>query len=151
MDILQIIDEFENTVEETARIPLTGKMVIHEEVVYTFLDKVRAMMPETIREADWVIRERERILAEAEREAATIIETANKKLQKITGESEIMKLAKAQGDEVIENAKKAAREITQGSYSYADEVMIQLQTELEKILLSVRKGREELRVNLRER
>ncbi len=151
MDILQIIDEFENTVEETARIPLTGKMVIHEEVVYTFLDKVRAMMPETVREADWVIRERERILAEAEREAATIIETANKKLQKITGESEIMKLAKAQGDEVVENAKKAAREITQGSYSYADEVMTQLQSELEKILLNVRKGREELRVNLRER
>lgn len=150
MEILQLIDEFESTVEDTARVPLTGKILIHEDTIYSFLDKIRVMLPEAVREADWVMRERERILAEAEREAETIIETANKKLLKITGESEIMKMAKAQGDEIIENAKKAARDLTQGSFNYADEVMNQLQGELEKILLAVRKGKEELRANLRE-
>jgi vacuolar-type H+-ATPase subunit H len=108
-------------------------------------------MPEAVREAEWVIREKERILGEAERESQTIVDTAKSKLQRIAGESEIVKVAKSQGDELIENAKKTAREITHGAFSYADDVMSQLQVQLENSMQVVKQGREEIRQNLREK
>ena len=43
-----------------------------------------------------------------------------------------MKIAKVQGDEIIENSKNLAKEVTQGAFKYADDVMAQLQSELEK-------------------
>lgn len=148
LEIISLLEEFENVVDESSRIPMTGKVIIHEDVVYNYLDRLRAMLPETVREAEWVLREKERIIRGAEGEAETIIETAKSKLQRIAGESEIVKLARNQSDEIIENARDAAREITQGSFSYADEVMARLQAELEKTIQIVKQGREEIRDNM---
>ncbi|MGI6606409.1 MAG: ATPase [Peptococcia bacterium] len=145
MDILQLLDEFENMVEESSRIPMTSKLIINEDILYTYLDKLRAMLPESIREAEWIIREKERIIQEAEKDGRTILESANSKLQKITDETEIVRMAKSQGEEIIKNAQNVAKEITQGAFTYADEVMQSLQNEMEKTMAVVAKGREEIR------
>ncbi len=151
MDILQLLDEFEGVVEDSSRIPMTSKLLINEDILFNYLDKLRAMLPESIREAEWIIREKERILQDAEKEGKNIIESANSKLQKITDETEIVKLAKAQGEEIIKNAQSVAREITQGAFAYADEVMVGLQNELEKTMAVINKGREEIRQNIYEK
>lgn len=151
MDILQLLDEFENMVEESSRIPMTSKLLINEDILYNYLDKLRAMLPESIREAEWIIREKERIIQEAEKDGRTIIETANSKLQKITDETEIVRMAKSQGEEIIMNAQNVAKEITQGAFSYADEVMLSLQNEMEKTMAVIAKGREEIRQRLYEK
>jgi len=151
VDILQLLEELENVVEESSRIPMTGKLIINEDILYNYLDKLRAMLPESIREAEWILREKERVLEDAEKAGQAIIETANNKLQKITGESEVVKLAKSQGEEIIKNAQNVAREITQGAFTYADEVMVRLQTELERTMGVIKLGREEIRQNIREK
>ena len=151
MDILQLLEEFENVVEESSRIPMTGKLIINEDILYNYLDKLRAMLPESIREAEWVLREKERVLEDAEKEGRVIIETANNKLQKITDESEVVKLAKSQGEEIIKNAQGVAREVMQGAFTYADDVMVRLQIELEKTMSVIKQGREEIRQNIREK
>ncbi len=151
MEVLRLIEEFENIVEECSRIPMTGKLIMNEDTVYNFIDKMRVLLPEAIQEAEWIMRERERLIGEAEREAETIIEAAKAKLQRLAGESEVVRLAKSQSEEIIDNSKQVAKEVTQGALSYADDVMMQLQAELEKTLQVVRASREELRGNQRER
>jgi len=151
VDILQLLDEFENMVEESTRIPMTSKIIINEDILFNYLDKLRAMLPESIREAEWIIREKDRIIQEAEKDGRTIIETANSKLQKITDETEIVRMAKSQGEEIIKNAQNVAKEITQGAFSYADEVMQNLQNEMEKTMAVIAKGREEIRQTLYEK
>jgi len=148
---MRLLEEFENVVEESSRIPMTGRVIIHEDILYKYLDGFRAMLPETIREAEWVIREKERILKQAESEADTIVETAKNKLERIAGESEIVKEAKAQGEEIINNARSVAREITQGAFTYADEVMVRLQEQLDRTMTVVNQGRDELRVNVKDK
>lgn len=151
MEILQLLDEFEQVIEECSRIPMTGKVIIHEDILYKYLDRFRAILPDAVQEAQWILKEKERFLAEAEKESESIIENAKLKLQRMSNDSEIVKAARAQSDEIVENAKNTGREIAQGAFSYADDVMNQLQTELEKTLQVVKKGREEIRQNLRER
>lgn len=148
MEILHLLDEFENTIEECSRIPMTGKLIIHEDTLYNYLDRFRGVMPDSVQKADWIMRERDRIIEEAKKEADSIIEAAKNKIQRIAGENEIVKLAKTQSDEIIENSKNLAKEVTQGAFTYAEDVMSQLQTELEKILQVVRQGREEIRSNI---
>ena len=97
------------------------------------------------------MREKERILLQAEKEADTIVDTAKSKLERIAGESEIVKVAKIQGEEIVSNARDVSREITKGALSYADEVMARLQEQLEKTMLVVNQGRQEIRVNFRDK
>ncbi|HPZ70994.1 MAG TPA: ATPase [Peptococcaceae bacterium] len=151
MDILQLLDEFENTVEESTRIPMTSKLIVNEDILYNFVAKLRAMLPESIREAEWILREKERIIEEAKKEGQSIIDNANNRLQRITDETEIVRLAKSQGDEIVKNAQNIAREITQGAFTYADEVMVRLMQELEKTMSVINQGREEIRKNIHDK
>ena len=72
---LCLLEEFENVVEESSY-SHDRKVIIHEDILYKYLDGFRAILPETIREAEWVIREKDRIIKQAEKEADTIVETA---------------------------------------------------------------------------
>jgi len=109
------------------------------------------MLPESIREAEWILREKERIIEEAKKEGQSIIDNANNRLQRITDETEIVRLAKSQGDEIVKNAQNIAREITQGAFTYADEVMVRLMQELEKTMSVINQGREEIRKNIHDK
>jgi cell division septum initiation protein DivIVA len=103
------------------------------------------MLPGSVREAERVLREKDRILEDAEQERGSIIDSAKTKLERITGESEIVKMAITQGEGILEDAKTDAKKLTSGAYNYADDVMNALQAELEKVLQTVRSGREEIR------
>ncbi|MDR1204765.1 MAG: ATPase [Peptococcaceae bacterium] len=145
MEILDVLEEFEKIIEESGRIPMTSRVIINEDILYNFVDKFRAMLPGSVREAERVLREKERILEDAEQERGSIIESAKTKLERITGESEIVKMAITQGEGIIEESKTNAKKLTSGAYTYADDVMNALQAELEKILQTVRSGRDEIR------
>ncbi|MCL2122282.1 MAG: hypothetical protein FWH28_08560 [Clostridiales bacterium] len=148
MDILDLLEEFESIIEGSGRIPMTGKVVIHEEVLYNYLDKFRAYLPQSIRDAEYVIREKDRILNDAVREGEGLIEGAKVKCQRIVGESEIVKQAIAQGELIITNAKAEAKNLVSGAYSYSEEVMSNLQKELETNLKTIRSGRDAIRLHL---
>ena len=148
MDILDLLEEFESVIENSGRIPMTGKVVIQEEVLYNYLDKFRAYLPQSIRDAEYVIREKDRILNDAVQEGEGLIESAKVKCQRIVGESEIVKQAIAQGEIIINNSKQEAKGLVSGAYSYSEEVMSTLQRELEAYLKSIRTGREAIRVHL---
>jgi vacuolar-type H+-ATPase subunit H len=144
MEILNMLEEFEKLIEESGRIPMTGRVVINEDILYNFIDKFRALLPGSVREAERILREKDRILEDAEDERGSILDSAKTKLERITGESEIVKLAITQGEGIIEEAKANAKKLTMGAYSYADDVMGTLQKELESLLDTVRAGRDEI-------
>ena len=148
MDILDLLEEFETIIEGSGRIPMTGKVVIHEEVLYNYLDKFRAYLPQSIRDAEYIIREKERVIADAIREGEGMIEAAKAKCQRIAGESEIVKQAIAQGEAVIAASEQKAKGLVSGAYGYSEDVMSTLQKDLESLLKTVRSGREAIRTNL---
>ena len=144
MEILDLLEEFEGIIEGSGRIPMTGKVVIHEEVLYKF----RAYLPQSIRDAEYILREKERIMAEAVKEGEGIIEQARLKCQRLAGESEIVKQAIIQGEQIVAQSKQEAKSLISGAYTYSEEVMSALQKELEGTLKMIRSGREAIRTNL---
>ncbi|NLW25505.1 MAG: ATPase [Clostridia bacterium] len=144
MDVYKILDEFEAEVEESAKIPLTNKAILPEEVLYNYIDQLRANLPEDIREAQWIKKERQRIIDEAEREAKKIIENAKMKVEELISQTEIVRLAEQHSQEIIKKAQLQAQEITEGAFSFADEIMSQLQIQLEKNLEIIREGRKSI-------
>ncbi|MDK2822183.1 MAG: hypothetical protein PWQ67_1229 [Clostridia bacterium] len=145
MEVYRILDELEAELEESARIPLTNKVVIQDEIVFKYIDKLRATLPEDIRQAQWIKKERQRILDDAELEAQKIIENAKNKVQELINETEIYKLAEENSQEILQKAKAQAQEITQGAFGYADEIMAQLEAQLEKHISFIKEGRQQIR------
>jgi len=146
VDVLALLDRLDNYLAECSRLPLVGKLMVDEEEIFTLIDDLRAAIPQELEQAKWLLKERERILQEARKEAEEIIKDAQGQIASLASESVITKEAKLQAEELIEKAKEVAREINLGSREYADEIMKKVESVLEEMLERVREGRKELGV-----
>ncbi|NLO89295.1 MAG: ATPase [Clostridia bacterium] len=147
LEILRVLDELEKMIEESTRIPMTGKVVLESENVLDFIDKIRSLLPEEIRQAQWVAKERERLIKEAENEAKRIISDARNEIKKLADETEIVKEADARAKSIYEEAKKEANEVINGANEYAAEVLRNLEGTLTRALNVIRKGIDQLDEN----
>ena len=144
MELLKILNDFEELIDQNPKIPLTGKIVIAEETVLSFVDKIRTSLPEEVKQANWVTKEHRRIIEEAKQEAEKIIQEAHHHVTKVADESEVVKQAQMQADEITKRSNEVAKEIHMGANQYANDILKQLEKNLEKTMGTVKEGRKEL-------
>lgn len=144
INVNRILDEIEELIDSSARIPMTGKILLDDEILLDYLDRIRTGLPEELRQAKWLTKERQRLLQEAEAESQRILEEARIYVTKMASENEIVREARAHAEEIILQAKKEAKELRVGAKDYADDVLRQLEHTLGKSIHAVKKGREEL-------
>jgi hypothetical protein len=144
MDIMALIDRLEDLIANGKKVPLTKLVTVDEQKLYDIIDEIRASFPEELKEARWIVKERQEKLDEAEKEASRIIEEAREKAAALAAEREIVKLAEQQAAEILDQARAREREIRLGAEDYADEMLANLEVNLGKLLTAVQRGRDRL-------
>ena len=76
MDIMEIVDMMEEAIEKASAVPLTGKVMIDKGELLDYIQEIRLVYPDELKEAKWVKEERQRILSEAENRAEAIQKNA---------------------------------------------------------------------------
>ena len=76
MDVLVLIDKLDDLVHNAKAVPLTVQVRLDREEIYEILDQMRATIPEEIKQARWIVKERQEMLAEAKRECDRIVQEA---------------------------------------------------------------------------
>ena len=144
MDVLVLIDKLDDLVHSAKPVPLTDQVRVDREEIYDLLDQMRATIPEEIKQARWIVKERQEMLAEAKREAERIVKESRDQQQRLISEEEVMKQAERAAEEIVEDANARAREIRLGAEDYADEILNTLEVNLQKFLAAVQRGRDRL-------
>jgi hypothetical protein len=103
-EILYLVDQLEELVGVGKRVPFSGKVMVEEEIFLGLIDQLRVAVPNEIKQAQRVIRERERIIAEAQEEASKILETAKKRVAYLISKEGILNEARQQGEEILRQA-----------------------------------------------
>jgi cell division septum initiation protein DivIVA len=116
MDVLVLIDKLDDLVHNAKAVPLTDQVRIDREEIYEILDQMRATIPEEIKQARWIVKERQEMLAEAKREC----------------------------DRILGEAREQARETRLEMEDWADSILSTLEVNLDKFLGAVKRGRERL-------
>lgn len=145
MEIINVIDELEREIQLAKKMPLTTKILIEEDLLYKYVDALRAHIPEDIRQAQWITKEKERIFKDAKDEAKKIVSTTENKMLEMCDEKEIIKIANQKAKEIIDNANQKSAKIIQGSYQYVDEIMSDLEKRMDKQLKEIRAGKTEIK------
>jgi cell division septum initiation protein DivIVA len=144
MDVLVLIDKLDDLVHNAKTMPMTDTVRVDKEEIYDILDQMRATIPEEIKQARWIVKERQEMLAEAKKEAERIIKDARERQERLVGEEEVTKQAERAAEDIVEDARAREREIRLGAEDYADEILNTLEVNLDKILAAVQRGRERL-------
>ncbi|MDA8335747.1 MAG: ATPase [Peptococcaceae bacterium] len=145
MELFEVINELEELVDSSPRIPMTRRILVDEERILEFLDRIRTAMPEEMRQAKWVVQEREKVLSESRKEAQKIVDNAQKEVERRIDENEITGKARETADEIIHKAEKVSWDIKQGAHEYADDLLRTLQEKLDRVAAEVQQGRTELK------
>lgn len=143
MDIMEIIDMMEETITKASSVPLTGKIMMDKDELLDFLQEMRLVYPEELKEAKWVKTERQRILDEAEERADAIRKSAEETQERLVDEHEITRQAYEKAEAIRDMSERDAREIKMDTDRYVDEILADAEHRLDLLLRKVREDREE--------
>ena len=140
MDILHLIDRLEETVKKSRRLPLSSLRWVNERNIWPLFDQMRISIPDEVRRAERVIREKERTMAQAHEEAERIVTLARSEAAQLTAEHSVAQTAEEQAVAIRKRAERAAEGVRTGADGYAFDVLCQLEQELRRALTVIENG-----------
>ena len=138
MKFKELIDELEEIIEDASKIPLSNKCMVDKEEVFNVVQQIRLAYPEDIKQAEYVKKERDRILQDAQKEAQIITEEARAKCAKMVDDSEIVRLAKQKAAELLNDAQSTGKDVVNQSKEQARLLQEEKKRELEDYQEEVR-------------
>ena len=145
MEIFTLLENLEEIIENSKKMPFTNKIIVEQEEILDVIKEIRLKLPEDLKQAKWVREERERILEEAKKEADDVVKEAENRIISMIDEHEITKKAYEQKNQIMEAANENSRQSTQGAKEYADNILADLEKRLEKVLKEISLDRKELK------
>lgn len=147
MEVLRLIAEIEDIVEAGSSVPFSGKIMVNRDEILDIIQDIRIKLPDEIKQATWIKEERQRILAEAQKDADRLMEEAETRLEELIDQEEITKRAMERAGEIITRAQTNAKEIRLGSIEYSDSLLMEQQENLKNLIQIINENRKELRGN----
>jgi len=130
VDILYLVDRLEELVGIGKRVPFSGRVMVEEEQFLALVDQLRIAVPNEIKQAQRMIKERERIISESQEEAAKILETARKRAEYFVSEQGILNEARQQSEELLRQVEERRNR----SKSEIDDFALQQFSKLEEAM-----------------
>ena len=130
MEIFTLLETLEEMLESSKTIPFSNKGVVDKEEMLEIIKEIRLKLPEELKQAKWIKEERERIIAEAQKDADDIVREAENRIISMIDEHEITKKAYDKKTEIIADANEMYREITKGTNDYVDGILANIENNM---------------------
>ena len=135
MNSEKLLEDLESIVVNASKMPFTNKKVVDEEELLSIVDELKGAMPDEVEQARKVLAERDKIIADAQRHADSMVAQAK---------DYIVRQSQEHANQIIQNANHSSEDLRNSSVTYAGQVLQYVESTLEKTLASVRQNREGL-------
>ena len=129
-DILYLVERLEQVLAQGWRVPFTTNAVIDEDAFIDVIEQMHIAIPNEIRQAQQIVQQKERILAQAREEAERMLEHAYQQADNLISQTESVKRASTRAQEIVADARQEAHTVRIGADEYASEVLTRLHSEL---------------------
>ncbi len=140
MDIQHLVDRMEDLIDEGRHMPFSKFTMIDEEMALEIIDQMRISIPEEIEKAARILAQRDRVLAQANEEAARILQQAREKGMEMIDQEVSVQAAQNRAANVIEEAYQEVEVIKAEADNYVMQVLSKLEQTLTRNLNTVRNG-----------
>lgn len=130
-NVMDLLEYLVDMIESGSKLPITGKVMVDKKEVIGTIEEIINSLPTEIKKAQWVVNEKERILAEARKENESARQETIEIMRKRIENHNVVKEAEIKAQEIIALAQRQAKTIMLGSKEYADEILSHLEKEIE--------------------
>jgi ElaB/YqjD/DUF883 family membrane-anchored ribosome-binding protein len=124
--------------------PLSSSIIISREEVTGLLRTALDRLPDELRQARWLLREREEFLAERTREAETLMEQVRAQAERMVQRTEIVRQANSVAQRILDDANDEARTMRHEAEDFCDQKLAGMEIVLDRLTRTVQSGRAKL-------
>jgi hypothetical protein len=142
-DILDIVDDLIVRLHEAKTMPLSSNALVEREVFLTKLETLRASLPDELRAARWMVREREAFISRTNEKAREIVDNARREADALVAESNIVAEAVEEANILVRRAEGDARRLRLESEDDIERKLQRLEHLLIELTSQVKTSRDE--------
>ena len=124
--------------------PLSSSVIVSREEVVGLLRTALDRLPDELRQARWLLREREEFLAERTREAETLMEEVRAQAERMVQRTEIVRQANSVAQRILDDANDEARTMRHEAEDFCDQKLAGMEIVLDRLTRTVQSGRAKL-------
>ena len=134
-------------VQTAKAMPLSASVLVSREELAELLQAALDQMPDELRQARWLLKERDEFLAEKGREADNLLEEVRVQAERMVQRTEIVRQANHVAQRILDDANEEARRLRHEAEDYADQKLASFEIVLDRTMKTVQAGREKLQVS----
>jgi vacuolar-type H+-ATPase subunit H len=134
MDMAARIQQLEEMITEAKAMPLSTSVLINREEALELIQEMRASLPEEIKQARWVVKDREQLLTKARKDAEGIIQQALEEQHRLIDQEEVVKASAREAERLLDEARGEARQIRHEAEDYMDQKLAAFEATITRTL-----------------
>ena len=126
--------------------PLSSSPRIDRDEVVELLDRALASMPDELRQARWMLKERQEFVNKTRREANEMLEAARVQAERMVQRTEVVRAAETRARQVVDTAESDARRLKLETEDFLDQRLASFEILLDRLSKTVGAGRQKLSI-----
>lgn len=143
-EVERLLDRAAHHVETARAMPMSASVMINREELLDLIEDARDRLPEELKAARWLLKEREEFLVRTRREGDEIVAQARKRAARMVERSEVVAQAQQHARRIVDEAQGNARTMRMECEDFCDQRLAQFEIVLERTMKMVHAGREHL-------
>jgi len=143
-----ILEELITELEGARAVPLSNNVMVSQEEMLDRLHEAAESLPEELRAARWMVREREAYIAKTNEGAMELLAKAKAESERLVSENYIVQEAVEEANTLVRNGENEARRIRLEAEDYAERHLSEAETILGELYRYVTEARAELHTAL---
>ncbi|HXJ62190.1 MAG TPA: hypothetical protein VNN79_00410 [Actinomycetota bacterium] len=148
MDLASRIQQLEDMVKEAKSMPLSSSALLNREELLELIASMREQLPEEVKQARWVVRDREELLAKARRESESMVERARVEQMRLVGQEAVVVASQEEAERVVNDAHDRAHQIRMEAEDYVDAKLAQFEIAIQRLQEMLAQTHETLTANV---
>jgi len=127
-------------------VPLSSTPRIDRDEIIELLEEAVTRIPEEIRQARWMLKERQEFLEKTKREGDELLGAARQQAERMVQRTEVVRAAEARARQVMETAEEDARRLKNEIEDFLDQRLGSFEILLDRLQRTVANGRQRLSI-----
>ena len=142
--IESVLHQLLDLIAAAKSMPLSSSVMVSRDEVVSLVQAALDSLPEELRQARWLLREREEFMAERTREAEALMAEVRAQAEHMVQRTEIVRQANAVAQRILDDANEEARTLRHQAEDFVDQKLAGMEIVLDRLTRTVQAGRAKL-------
>jgi len=143
-EVEELIDEAIEILADARPLPMSATVKINRDELLGVLEQIQESLPEELRAARWLLKERDDFVSKAREEHKDLIDEGRQQVVRMIEREQIVKAAELRAKQIVSEAKDEAVTMKRQVEEFCEQRLASIEDVLGKTLQTMQNGRQKL-------